>query len=141
MNTKDYFKDMYTDFFGVESGPRFSVKVIKDDKTIEDEKQEETNQEEMTSLINKINDLYITEESKNLLKKIIEYMRKYNEKIETQYVPFRLIINVNMKAVIFKEIYYLKKQNKKCRLKEEANKMVCMGRTILIAQSKKCLAQ
>ena len=95
MNTKDYFKDMYTDFFGVESGPRFSVKVIKDDKTIEDEKQEETNQEEMTSLINKINDLYITEESKNLLKKIIEYMRKYNEKIETQYVPFRLIINVN----------------------------------------------
>ena len=24
-----------------------------------------------------------------------------------------LIINVNMKAVIFKEIYYLKKQNKK----------------------------
>ena len=36
MNTKDYFKDMYTDFFGVESGPRFSVKVIKDDKTIED---------------------------------------------------------------------------------------------------------
>ena len=95
MNTKDYFKDMYTDFFGVESGPRFSVKVIKDDKTIEDEKQEETNQEEMTSLINKINDLYITEESKSLLKKIIEYMRKYNEKIETQYVPFRLIINVN----------------------------------------------
>ena len=95
MNTKDYFKDMYTDFFGVESGPRFSVKVIKDDKTIEDEKQEETNQEEMTSLINKINDLYITEESKSLLKKIIEYMRKYNEKIETQYVPLRLIINVN----------------------------------------------
>lgn len=95
MNTKDYFKDMYTDFFGVESGPRFSVKVIKDDKTIEDEKQEQTSQEEMTSLINKINDLYITEESKNLLKKIIEYMRKYNEKIETQYVPFRLIINVN----------------------------------------------
>lgn len=95
MNTKDYFKDMYTDFFGVESGPRFSVKVIKDDKTIEDEKQEQTSQEEMTSLINKINDLHITEESKNLLKKIIEYMRKYNEKIETQYVPFRLIINVN----------------------------------------------
>ena len=95
MNTKDYFKDMYTDFLGVEAGPKFSVKVIKDEKTQEDEIQEQTNQEEMTSLINKINDLYITEESKNLLKKIIEYMRKYNEKIETQYVPFRIIINVN----------------------------------------------
>ena len=81
MNTKDYFKDMYTDFFGVEAGPKFSVKVIKDEKTEQDEIQEQTSQEEMTSLINKINDLCITEESKNLLKKIIEYMRKYNEKI------------------------------------------------------------
>ena len=35
MNTKDYFKDMYTDFFGVESGPRFSVKVIKDENSRE----------------------------------------------------------------------------------------------------------
>ena len=100
MNTKDYFKDMYTDFFGVEAGPRFSVKVIKDETKPEDEIQEQTSQEEMTSLINKINDLYITEESKNLLKKIIEYMRKYNEKIETQYVPFRLIINVNNKFLL-----------------------------------------
>lgn len=100
MNTKDYFKDMYTDFFGVEAGPKFSVKVIKDEKTEQDEIQEQTSQEEMTSLINKINDLYITEESKNLLKKIIEYMRKYNEKIETQYVPFRLIINVNNKFLL-----------------------------------------
>ena len=100
MDTKDYFKDMYTDFFGVEAGPKFSVKVIKDEKTEQDEIQEQTSQEEMTSLINKINDLYITEESKNLLKKIIEYMRKYNEKIETQYVPFRLIINVNNKFLL-----------------------------------------
>ena len=95
MNKKDYFKDMYTDFFGVEAGPKFSVKVIKDNKTQEDEIQEQANQEEMTYLINKINDLYITEESKNLLKKIIEYERKYSEQIETQYIPFRLIINVN----------------------------------------------
>ena len=100
MDTKDYFKDMYTDFFGVEAGPKFSVKVIKDEKTEQDEIQEQTSQEEMTSLINKINDLYITDESKNLLKKIIEYMRKYNEKIETQYVPFRLIINVNNKFLL-----------------------------------------
>ena len=50
MNTKDYFKDMYTDFFGVEAGPRFSVKVIKDETKPEDEIQEQTSQEEMTSL-------------------------------------------------------------------------------------------
>ena len=91
MNTKDYFKDMYTDFFGVESGPRFSVKVIKDDKTIEDEKQEETNQEEMTSLINKINDLYITEDSKNLLKKIIECKLYLNKNVSKAIMKYHIL--------------------------------------------------
>ena len=32
MNTKDYFKDLYTDFYGVESGPKFAVKVIRDNE-------------------------------------------------------------------------------------------------------------
>ena len=85
---EDYFKDIYTDFFGVESLP----------KTIVKEKEEEKDrgaQEEMASLFLKINNLMVSDEAKDLLKKIIEYMRKYHEKIETNYIPFRLIIETN----------------------------------------------
>lgn len=82
---KDYFKDIYTDFFGIESLPKIEVK----------EKEEVGSDEKMTSLFLQINNLYISDESKDLLKKIIEYMRKYNEKIERTYIPFRLIIKCN----------------------------------------------
>ena len=82
---KDYFKDIYTDFFKVESLPKIEVK----------EKDEVGPQEKMASLFTKIDDLYISDDSKNLLKKIIEYMRKYQEKIETNYIPFRLVIKSN----------------------------------------------
>lgn len=87
MNTKNYFKDMYSDFFGVESLPKIEVK----------EKEEENKgpQDTMASLFDKINTLSISSDSKDLLKKIIEYMRKYHEKIETNYIPFRLIIDAN----------------------------------------------
>ena len=41
---KDYFKDLYTDFYGVEAGPKFAVKVIRDkdeeDNEVVEEKQE-----------------------------------------------------------------------------------------------------
>lgn len=93
MNTKDYFKDMYTDFFGVES----EINVID----VKSESQTaKNNHEEMTSLFNKINTLYITDSSRDILKKIIEYMRKYQEGIEKQYIPFRLIINGNSNTII-----------------------------------------
>ena len=83
---KDYFKDMYTDFFGIESLPKIEVK----------EKKEEVGpQEKMASLFTKIDNLYISDSSKDLLKKIIEYMRKYHEEIEKNYIPFRIIIKVN----------------------------------------------
>ena len=71
MNTKNYFKDMYSDFFGVESLPKIEVK----------EKEDKGPQDTMASLFDKINNLTISDESKDLLKKIIEYMRKYHEKI------------------------------------------------------------
>ena len=82
----DYFKDIYKDFFGVETLPKEEKKEI-----------EESSQNTMTTLFNKINKLYIKDESKELLKKIIEYMRKYNEKIETNYIPFNILIEVNNK--------------------------------------------
>ena len=53
MNTKDYFKDLYTDFYGVESGPRFAVKVIRDNEKEEEKIVEKNNQEEMINLIDK----------------------------------------------------------------------------------------
>ena len=84
MNT-DYFKDIYKDFFGVEN------------KKEENKKIEESSQNIMTTLFDKINKLYIKDESKELLKKIIEYERKYNEKIETNYIPFNILIEVNNK--------------------------------------------
>ena len=83
MNNKDYFKDIYQDFFGVESLDTKSEEIKKG------------SQEIMTTLFDKINKLYINDESKELLKKIIEYMRKYDEKIETNYIPFNIIIEIN----------------------------------------------
>ena len=80
---RDYFKDIYKDFFGVES--------LQYDKT-------EKRSQDMAALFDKINNLYVTDDSKELLKKIIEYIRKYNEKIEKNYVPFNLIIEVNNKT-------------------------------------------
>ncbi len=88
MNTKNYFKDMYTDFFGVESLPKIEVK-----------EENKGPQDTMASLFDKINNLSISSESKDLLKKIIEYMRKYHEKIETNYIPFRLIVTVNNETI------------------------------------------
>ena len=88
---QDYFKDIYTDFFGIESLPKIEVK----------EKKEEVGpQEEMVSLFLKIDNLYVSDEAKDLLKKMIEYMRKYHEGIEKNYVPFRIIVRSNTDTLI-----------------------------------------
>ena len=92
MNTRDYFKDIYKDFFGVETSSQEQKRELAS--------SEITSQEEMSELFDKINSLYITDESKDMLKKIIEYMRKYQEGIENNYIPFRLIIFANNDDVI-----------------------------------------
>ena len=104
MNTKDYFKDIYTDFFGVESLSKIEV----NNSNIE-------SQEEMSNLFNKINDLYITDESKELLKKIITYMRKYHEDIENNYIPFNILLKTNndntlkeITAILYESANYFK---------------------------------
>ena len=109
MNT-DYFKDIYKDFFGVETLPKT-------------DKIEESSQNTMITLFDRINKLYINDESKELLKKIIEYMRKYNEGIETNYIPFNILIEANNKETKQELIYileqasinfnYIKNNNKK----------------------------
>ena len=57
MNNKDYFKDIYKDFFGVESLDTKSEEINK------------SSQDAMTNLFDKINKLYVKDESKELLKK------------------------------------------------------------------------
>ena len=88
MKNYDYFKDIYKDFFNIET-PKIEVKketeINKDSDTL------------MSELFERINILNISDESKDLLKKILEYMRKYKEKLENNYIPFRLILEVNNK--------------------------------------------
>ena len=55
----------------------------------------------MLKAFEKLEKLYITEQSKNTLKKIIEYMRKYSEGIEKQYIPFNICIYSNNKETMY----------------------------------------
>ena len=94
MNTKDYFKDIYSDFFGIENnneegttGSAFSHSNSDDKNSV------------MKELFDKINSLNISIESQELLKKIITYMRKYNEKIESNYVPFNITLEIQNSKV------------------------------------------
>lgn len=119
MDTKQFFKDVYEDFFGVEKLKAENEKLAKelglnqDYPTIELNKQneakdelteeqiKETKDEFMLKAFEKLEKLYITEQSKNTLKKIIEYMRKYNEGIEKQYIPFNICIYSNNKETMY----------------------------------------
>jgi len=119
MDTKQFFKDVYEDFFGVEKLKAENEKLArelglnKDYPTIELHKQnetkdelteeqiKETKDEFMLKAFEKLEKLYITEQSKNTLKKIIEYMRKYSEGIEKQYIPFNICIYSNNKETMY----------------------------------------
>jgi len=120
MNKDDFFKGMYDDFFGIGKIEKENEKLrndIKNLKGIDVEELEENipsieiSQEEierkdiptidkdkfMEEIFKKIDELYIEEESKNTLKKIVEYIRKYNEKIEKQFISFNMNIYANNK--------------------------------------------
>ena len=120
MNKDDFFKGMYDDFFGIGKIEKENEKLrndIKNLKGIDVEELEENipsieiSQEEperkdiptvdkdkfMEDIFKRIDELYIEEESKNTLKKIVEYIRKYNEKIEKQFISFNMILYANNK--------------------------------------------
>lgn len=124
MDKNDLLKNIYDDFFGVESIDeknkrlkkeiieplpiKIEVKRKKDDVVkkedeekevvVADEKMEEADtpkedkDNNMATWFSIIDGLYLDEDSKALIKKIIEYMRKYNEGVETSYIPFNLQI-------------------------------------------------
>ncbi len=75
-----YFSDIYDDFFKVEK-----KEIIVEEK----EESEEAN------VLENIDALYLDNESKNLLKQILEYMDKFSNKEESNYINFNIIINGN----------------------------------------------
>ena len=122
MEPKNFFKDVYDDFFGIEKLKKENEKLreelnITDDyPTIEvnnediqnientTNKSKEEKDKKMVDFFELIDNLYVTEESKNTLKKMIEYSRKYNEGIEKQYIPFNMCVYTNDKDLTKKLI-------------------------------------
>lgn len=81
-----------------------TIELNKQDEAKEElteEQIKETKDEFMLKAFEKLEKLYITEQSKNTLKKIIEYMRKYSEGIEKQYIPFNICIYSNNKETMY----------------------------------------
>ena len=120
MKKDDFFKGIYDDFFGIGKIEKENEKLRNDIKNLRgiDIEEVESNipsieisQENresqavttidkdkfMEDIFKKIDDLYIQDESKNTLKKIIEYIRKYNEKIEKQFISFNMTIYADNK--------------------------------------------
>lgn len=80
MNNYNMLQGIYGDFFG-KSNNEEKVIEIKDEN------------------IN-VDDLFITEDSKNLLKKIITYMEKYDLKEESNYINFNIVLETNDTGLI-----------------------------------------
>lgn len=120
MKKDDFFKGIYDDFFGIGRIEKENEKLRNDIKNLRgiDIEEVESNipsieisQENresqavttidkdkfMEDIFKKIDEFYIEEESKNTLKKIVEYIRKYNEKIEKQFISFNMNIHANNK--------------------------------------------
>lgn len=99
MIDKVFFEGMYDDFFGIrkiqddlinENQEIPEIKVKSETEKVELTK--ENKDKKMAELFERIDDLYITEESKNTLKKMIEYMRKYNEGLQDRFISFDMCI-------------------------------------------------
>ena len=119
MDKKDILKSVYDDFFGIskkkeEEELNNQIKESLEADTIEINmpEQEEINTEgkEKISTVSKdellktsfekIDKLYIDEKSKETLKKILEYIRKYNEGIEKNFISFNMCIFAKSKETI-----------------------------------------
>ena len=137
MDKNDILKGLYEDFFGInklskenqelakeieklnEDFPKIEVKSIENKELSKEQKDEK-----MKELFEKIDNLYIKDNSKETLKKILEYIRKYNEKIEKQYICFDMCIytdnneTVNNVASILNEAFEIFSYTKYKGIKE-----------------------
>ena len=121
---ENLFKDIYEDFFGkgnsekryndlkstvnvTDEIPEIELEHNKEiqNGNISSEKEDMETQKDIEELLNdlleKIDNLYITEESKTTLTKIIEYMYKYNKRQTNQYIPFNMKIYCDNKETIY----------------------------------------
>ena len=82
MNNQDYFKNIYTDFFKSE---------------IPSKEKEETTEyiNDLSNIKEEIDNLYITNNSKEMLYKMVEYMKRYQDNKEKNYIPFRILLSIN----------------------------------------------
>lgn len=127
---KELFSNMYSDFFGIEklTNKNFEdIKKLYEDKEIpkidlpgftekeideafgkdnnivaKQEKTKEQKDEAMKKFFESIEALPISNDSKNTLKKMVEYARKYNEKITKTYIPFNMRIYCDNNEVVYK---------------------------------------
>ena len=104
MDKKDILKNVYDDFFGISKKKEDEeinnqIKESLDAETLEINIPQE--KESVSSIdadkmlkdsFEKIDKLYIDDKSKETLKKIIEYIRKYNEGIEKNFISFNMCI-------------------------------------------------
>lgn len=139
---RNFFDEIYNDYFGIEKLEKENEKLRKElgidekeanmprielskESTAEVKKiSKDEKDKRMADLFLKIDNLYITEDSKKLLKKMIEYMRMYDEKIEKNYIPFNMqLISKNedlieaIKAIIT-DALHLFKYTKSSKLEE-----------------------
>ena len=104
MDKKDILKNVYDDFFGIsknkeEEELNRQIKESLNADTIEiniPQEKESVNSIDADKMLKdsfeKIDKLYIDDKSKETLKKIIEYIRKYKEGIEKNFISFNLCI-------------------------------------------------
>lgn len=78
--------DVYRDFF--------------DSNLIGEESDFKIEDKELEEKIINVDELFITDDSKELLKKIILYMEKYNRKEESNYITFNITLESNDKTTI-----------------------------------------
>ena len=124
MENRNFFKDVYDDFFGIEKIKKENEKmrqelgINEDYPSIELEKSKDNGAEavitvhknkedkdiKMTDFFDRIDKLFIKQESKETLKKIIQYQRKYNEGLEKEYITFNICLYLkdreNIDAII-----------------------------------------
>ncbi len=123
MRREDILKDVYNDFFGdsykstdIENDSKdgaftFQNSDINSDvsrkrDSFKDDKVNAMN--DSTYSLETIDSLFISDESKGLLKKIINYMELYSKKEEPNYIPFNIRINGEDDGTIRKIIDIIK---------------------------------
>ena len=86
---KDYLKDVYKDFYGEEEGEKKYKEVVS-------KKEEEFDEADIEQFL-------LEEDSIELLKKFIDYIKKYSLKEEQKYLNFNFLIQSDNKE-LFNEI-------------------------------------